>query len=87
MRTFVAAFWDIIPFLNFASFALLAWGVLLFGRHLLKTVSKDESKPTDELSPAIWQGQPAKNALKFFAAGAALMAIAILISAVLPPRY
>jgi hypothetical protein len=87
MHILIVAFWKIIPFLNFVSFALLAWGVLLFGWHLLKTVSKDQGKPEDNLSPAIWQGRPTKIALKFFAAGAALMAFTILLSAVLPPRY
>ena len=88
MQTAITLTWIVIRVLHIVSLLLLLGGVALFGSNLMRTVSRQRQAGQDDtLSTEIWRAQPARLALKIFAAGAGLQLLSIVLAVVVPNSH
>ena len=78
--------WIAIGALQWTSLVLLLAGVVLFGWHLMRTVSNKRESQGGGLSPEIWRAAAARIALKIFGAGIGMQLLSVFLASVVPGR-
>ncbi len=78
--------WTLVSVLNYSSLAVALIGIVIFGRHFIRSNGRSAQAGQDKIPMSAWRGPQAVRGLKFLGISIIMQITSIVVSLLLPAR-